>query len=375
LTLRVCYITSQAVSAAGWGRYSVELITGARALGIEPVLVTPPTDLDPALQGIEHHPILSPVFARKFSTPRSLTHAPKLHAVLKTCDTVHCIVELYAPLVARALPKDMPFVLSVFGTWAIRPLENRWQRRLFAPAFRRADVILSISTFTRDWMGRLMTLPRNEVLAGGVHPERFQGTVEAELPEYVGRDPVVLSVGAVKPRKGQDVAIEAVGLLKDRFPNLHYAMAGSAEEVPDFTAKLRKRIDELGLQDRVHFLGQLPPYSTLVAWYQKSHVFLLPSTNQGSSFEGLGFVFLEAAAAGTPSIGTYGCGAMEAIIDGETGLLVPQNDPQATADALATLLEDSDLRAKMSAAAPAQAERLSWANLCKRIVEIYGELA
>ena len=114
------------------------------------------------------------------------------------------------------------------------------------------------------------------------------------------------------------MAIEAVGILKEQFPNLHYAMAGSFEEVPDFTTKLRKRITELDLEDRVHFLGQLPPYSTLVAWYQRADVFLLPSTNQGSSFEGLGFVFLEAAAAGTPSIGTYGCGAMEAIVDGET---------------------------------------------------------
>ena len=56
------------------------------------------------------------------------------------------------------------------------------------------------------------------------------------------------------------------------------------------------------------------------------------------------------------------------------GLLVPQNDPQATADALATLLRDDELRAKMSAAAPQQAERLSWANLSKRVVEIYEEL-
>ena len=239
--MRVAYITSQAVSAAGWGRYSVEVIKGARALGIEPVLVTPPTDVDEALQDLEHHAILPPVFAHKFSTPRSLTHAPKLNEVLKTCDAVHCIVELYAPLVARALPKDMLFVLSVFGTWAIRPLENRWQRMFFEPAFSRANIILSISTFTRDWMGRLMTLPRNEVLAGGVHPERFQGEVaaEAELPDFVGRDPVVLSVGAVKPRKGQNVAIEAVGLLKDRFSNLHYAMAGSFVEVPEFSTQLR----------------------------------------------------------------------------------------------------------------------------------------
>lgn len=373
--MRVCYVSHEAVSKAGWGRYTVEVVSGVRKLGIEPVLVTADSGKDPALADVEHHPILPPVLTRRLETPRSLLTIPSLRRILQTCDAVHCIVELYAPVVAAALPQNMPFILSVFGTWAIRPLENPMQRLFFAPAFRRASKIVSISGFTRDWMAKLMKLPPTEILPGGVHPERFQKTIEADLPEWVGKEPVVLSVGAVKPRKGMHISIEAVALVREKIPNLHYAIAGNLNEMPDYTAALKKRITELNLNTQVHFLGQLPPYSTLVAWYQRSDVFLLPSVNQGSSFEGLGFVFLEAAAAGTPAIGTYNCGAMEAIVHEETGLLVPQNDPQATADALVRLLTDESLYKKMKAAAPHHAERLSWPNLACRLVQIYEDAA
>jgi phosphatidylinositol alpha-1,6-mannosyltransferase len=301
--------------------------------------------------------------------------APALRRILRSCDVVHCIVEPYAPLVALAKPRRLPFVLSVFGTWAIRPLESRAQRLIFAHAFHSAEVVLSISSFTRDWMTKLIDLPRIEVLPGGVHPERFEQPVQADLPEWIGREPVVFSVGALKTRKGQHIALEAVALAQQKVPNLHYAMAGSLSVMPDFVERLRKRTEELGIKDRVHFLGLLPPYGALTAWFQQADVFILPSVSQGSSFEGLGFVYLEAGAAGTPSIGTLNCGAMEAIIDGETGLLVPQDDVQATADALVRILCDDDLRAEMGQAAREHAKRLSWGNLVDRVGEIYRELA
>lgn len=373
--MRVCFVSHEAISKAGWGRYTVELVSGVRRLGIEPVLVTADSRKDPTLADIEHYSILPSVLTRRLETPRSLLKVPALRRILQTCDVVHCIVELYAPLVAAALPNKMPFILSVFGTWAIRPLENRTQRLFFEPAFRKATKVVSISSFTRDWMAHLMELPPTEVLAGGVHPERFQQSIQVDLPEWVGKEPVALSVGAIKPRKGMHVSLEAIALAREKIPNLHYAIAGNENEMPDYTTKLKKRIAELDLGEWVHFLGQLPPYSTLVAWYQQADVFLLPSVNQGSSFEGLGFVFLEAAAAGTPAIGTYNCGAMEAVRHEETGLLVPQNDPQATANALIRLLTDKPLYEKMKAAAPYHADRLSWANLSRRVVEIYEEAA
>ena len=84
-------------------------------------------------------------------------------------------------------------------------------------------------------------------------------------------------------------------------------------------------------------------------------------------------VYLEAGAAGTPSIGSLDCGAMDAIIDGESGLLVPQNDPQATAEALIRILSDDELRAKMGDNAQNLADRLSWRNLTRRLALLYEE--
>lgn len=374
--MRVCYVSTQARSVDGWGRYTVEVVKGARQRGIEPVLVTAHPDVDPELAGIDHYPILPELFTGRLTTPRSLCVAPQLYRILKQCDLVHCIVELYAPLVALACPSHVSYVLSVFGTWAIRPLEAPTSRLLFGPAFRRAGLILSISRFTADWMGHLIDLPRVEVLPGGVHPERFEQPVAfGYMPDWIGREPVALSVGAIKPRKGQHITLEAVALARRTIPNLHYAMAGSLDAAPDYVTRLRARADELGIATHVHFLGQLPPYGPLTAWYQQASVFILPSVNQGSSFEGLGFVFLEAGAAGTPSIGTLDCGATEAIVHGETGLLVPQNDPEATAAALVSILSDETRRRQMGEAARQLARRLSWDALSDRVVALYGKLA
>ena len=241
--MRVAYITSQAESRAGWGRYTVEVVKGARERGIEPVLITCGGGVDPDLQDVECHDFLPPVLSRRLETPRSLLYAPRLRKILETCDVVHVIVELYAPLTALALPRNMPFVLSVFGTWAIRPLENPWQRRFFVPAFRRANRILAISGYTRDRMKQLTDLSSIEVLAGGVHPQLFQAQVdESELPEWVGKAPMVLSVGAVKARKGQDIAVEAIALVREHFPDVHYAIAGNYDEQPEFISQLRSRI-------------------------------------------------------------------------------------------------------------------------------------
>ncbi|MCC6905478.1 MAG: glycosyltransferase, partial [Anaerolineae bacterium] len=259
-------------------------------------------------------------------------------------------------------------------SWAIRPLETPLSRLVFAPAFRRADLLLSISGYTRDWLARLINHPHVEVLPGGVNVEPFEQPAQADLPAWVGREPVALSVGIVKPRKGQHITLEAVALARQQIPNLHYAMAGTLDAAPEYVEGLRRRAEELGIADYVHFLGQLPPYGALTAWFQRSDVFILASTSVGSSFEGLGFVFLEAGAAGTPGIGTLDSGITEAIVDGETGYLVPQNDVGATAEALVKVLRDPARRAQMGEAARRFARERSWENLARRVVGHYHAL-
>lgn len=371
--MRVCYVASHAHGFDGWGRYTVELVRGARALGIEPVLVTAQPGLTPALDGVEHHVMLLPPFAGRFWTARSLLAAPNLRRVIRTCDVLHCTVELYAPLAALACPRGVPYVQNAHGTWAVRPLERASQRVFFAPAFRRADRLLVLSRYTRDRMAALIDLPPHEILTGGVHPADFEHAAPAALPGWTAQGPLVLTVGALKARKGQHVALEAVALAREALPRLRYVAIGSLDDAPAYVEALRQRADALGMADYFHLPGRVP-FGELVAWYRRADVFMLLPANQGSSFEGLGLVYLEAGAVGKPAIGTYNCGAAEAIIDGETGLLVPQNDPQAAAGALLRLLYHDDLRARMGQAAQMRARQLSWANLAWRVAALYGEL-
>jgi phosphatidylinositol alpha-1,6-mannosyltransferase len=336
------------------------------------VLVSADADLSPVLMGIEHHVILPPLFKRRFETPLSLLAAPALRRVLQTCDLVHCTVELYAPLVAAACPPGLPFVLTGHGTWAIRPLETFPQRWFFRRALRRVDRLVVQSRFTRDWMARITDLPPHAVLSGGVHPADFEQPSTVDLPVWAEHGPVVLTVGGIKPRKGQDVSLEAVIQAREAIPDLHYVVIGRVDN-PALAANLAQRIDSLGLTDAIHLLGAVT-FPELVAWYQRADVFLLLPVTQGSSFEGLGLVYLEAGAAGTPSIGTRGCGAEEAILDGETGLLVDQRDPVSAAAALVRLLQDDDLRTRLGAAARQRAHDLSWAALVERLAALYDDL-
>jgi len=371
--LRVGYVGARAQGRDGWGRYTVEVVRAARWRGIEPVLVLADPEVDPRLADVERHAILPPALDRRFAGPRSLPAARRVRPILATCDVVHCLVEPYAPLVALSLPRRTPFVLTAHGSWAVRPLRSLVRRWLFREALRRVDLLVFQSRYTRDKMAGLASLPSRIVAPAGVDPADFRPARRASLPPWAGEHPIVLSVGALKPRKGYEVALEAVGLAGREFPELHYVVLGEGES-GDHAGRLRRRAQELGLDERFHLLGSVAS-DELVAWYLRADVFLLLPVNVGGSFEGLGLAYLEAAAAGKPCIGTRDCGAAEAVIDGETGFLVPQGDAVAAADSLIRLLESRELRMRLGEAGRRRVDGLTWARLAERLQKEYEDLA
>jgi glycosyltransferase involved in cell wall biosynthesis len=135
-----------------------------------------------------------------------------------------------------------------------------------------------------------------------------------------------------------------------------------------------EQADALGMRDAFHIVGEVT-FAALVAWYQAADVFMLLPVHDRGTFEGLGLVYLEAAAAGLPAIGTFGCGAEEAIVDGTTGLVVPPNDARAAAAALCRLLEDGALRQRMAAAARTRASGMSWTRLAESLAMYYRDLS
>jgi phosphatidylinositol alpha-1,6-mannosyltransferase len=141
----------------------------------------------------------------------------------------------------------------------------------------------------------------------------------------------------------------------------------------DYERALEARIARAGLGNRVHLLGNVGE-DEKVDLLQRAEVFLhTPVQAADGGFEGFGIVYLEAAAAGTPSIGTLDSGAEDAVVDGKSGRLVAQ-DPAAVEAALRELLGDDDLRVRMAETARAHAAATSWDANAARVLAAYREV-
>jgi glycosyltransferase involved in cell wall biosynthesis len=172
---------------------------------------------------------------------------------------------------------------------------------------------------------------RIECVYHGVVLNRFDGAGRVRDPE-----PLLVTIGRLVPAKGFDLAIEALGLLAGGGQAPRLMVVGEGPE--------RGRLAELaraaGVEQRVTFTGPLPQIE-LVGLYRRAWLLLAPSRVLANGRrDGIPNVTIEAMAMGVPVLGTAAGGLEEAVAVGETGVLVPPNDPRALADALARCLAD-----------------------------------
>ena len=154
-----------------------------------------------------------------------------------------------------------------------------------------------------------------------------------------------------------------------RFPDLHHFIVGKSSN-DSYHARLVEMARAAGMSERVHFLGNVGE-NEKIDLLQRAKLFLhTPVTAAGGGFEGFGIVYLEAAAAGIPSIGTLDCGAEDAIVDGVTGRLVRQ-EAKAVEAALVEILGDETLRKKLGGQAREHARASPWDDNARRVLELY----
>jgi glycosyltransferase involved in cell wall biosynthesis len=194
------------------------------------------------------------------------------------------------------------------------------------------------------------------------------GTDPAPLARgAAGAAPGLLCVGAVTPRKGHLVLIEALARVADR--PWHLACVGNLDRSPAAVADLRHRIAALGLGGRVTLTGE-EGEAAIGAYYERADVFVLPSFH-----EGYGMALAEALAHGLPIVSTR-AGAIPDTVPPDAGRLVPPGDVAALAAALAAVLDDPSLRARLAAGARAARERLpSWESACGRFAAALERVA
>lgn len=224
--------------------------------------------------------------------------------------------------------------------FGLRPAQ-RW-------GLRGAATLFAPSRFTARRLEEALGMASGTVLVID-HPvtEREESVAPLADDDHPSSAPLLLTVArldAGERRKGVDTTILAMQRVRSVVPGVRYVIAGDGDDIP----RLQALAGAAGVQDSVSFLGSRPD-DEVRTLFERCDVFVMPSGQ-----EGLGLAYLEAAYHGRPSIAGDVGGAPEAVIDGETGYVVPYGSVDDLADRLVELLTDGDLRHRMGRAAYAR---------------------
>jgi glycosyltransferase involved in cell wall biosynthesis len=266
-------------------------------------------------------------------------------------------VRLY-PLVLPLLQWRRPYGIIAHGC-EICPLPNNKTNDFVIKQtmLKGASWIAANSHHTKSLLD-VWRIPAERIKV--VHPPISEEAIrESALLEPTSRkddDLSLVTICRLVKGKGIDLVLRALKVLTARGIPYRYVIGGDGPE----KGRLEALVDELGLQDKVHFRGSVEGQEK---WrlLRNADLFVMPS-RYDPAFpwpwrESFGIAFAEAAAFGVPAVGSRSGGIPDAVIDGETGILVPEESPQDLADALTLLYQKPEIRNQMGGAARERARR------------------
>lgn len=360
--MRICFLNHTLDLATGAGRFGRSFLSAlAKATpGFNYVVLTS------AGSGAKDELTLLP--RHWWSVPFSL---PRIRRAFRDCDIIHALdgypFGVIAALASLGLGKRL--VITAIGTGALAPFRRPLVGRLLRWAYRRADCVVAVSHYTARELERGVTGFRIAgVINHGVDANEFT-PAGSTPPEVASLKPYILSVGALKPRKGYVYSLRAFAELRQSHPSLRYVIVGNGgRQVID------GEISRLGLPASAVRVFTAVAEEFLKALYRNAELFLLLPYDANRDVEGFGLVFLEAAASGVPVIGTRDSGAADAVADGRNGFLVAPRDAAAAAEACRRILGDPALRSRLAAGSLALAAERSWARVAAAYQRLYRDL-
>jgi phosphatidylinositol alpha-1,6-mannosyltransferase len=285
-------------------------------------------------------------------TPLVLRRAAKLLRD-EQCETVWfgaaAPLALLSPMLRRAGAQRI--LASTHGHevgWSMLPAARQSLRAIG----NTTDTITYVSKYTRRRFSAAFG-PRAalEYLPPGVDAETFRpdpaARSELRARYGLGERPTILCLSRLVPRKGQDMLIIAMRLIKERIDGAVLVIAGGGP----YEDRLRALAQALDLGDDVVFTGRVPA-AELAAHHTIADVFAMPCRTRGAGLdvEGLGIVYLEASASGVPVVAGNSGGAPETVLEDRTGHVVDGRSPQEITEAIVSVLSDRDAAAAMGAA-------------------------
>ena len=230
----------------------------------------------------------------------------------------------------------------------------------------RADRVIAISHAVADVLVQSgVSRERISVVHSGISLEETRKATALGVRDLLGLPPgarVAANVAALVPHKDHANLVNAASHLAQPHPELHWVIAGEGE----LRSALETQIQELRLEDRVHLMGHVLSPERLIA---DADVFVMSSRQ-----EGLGTSVLEAMVLGIPVASTT-AGGLPEMLGADSGLLVPPSDPEALAEAVARILENAEVGARLAAHARTSVLRFSDRRMAEEVRSVYRSCA
>jgi phosphatidylinositol alpha-1,6-mannosyltransferase len=290
---------------------------------------------------------------------------------------------LYPKLLYHALRTDIIFIVqrgnyATFAYWlnfirktpyvvAAHGIEPNSKKRIkITRNLNAAARITPVSHFTASFLESI-GVNKNliKVINNGATAFNDNG-INIKSKYNVKNKMLLLTIGRLVVRKGHDNVIAALPSIKNKIPNVHYLIVGDGPN----RKSLEKQVKIAGLANDVTFAGYAP-YEELGAFYHACDLFIMLSRELPGNVEGFGIVYLEAGAAGKAVVAGRSGGTSDAVIDGETGILVaPENTVEITT-VVSDLLRDPQKRKLLGNNAKRRVlQEYSWKSVAKK----YGDL-
>ncbi len=262
----------------------------------------------------------------------------------------------------------VPFLVFAHALEFLRfdPQSLGW--RVCRWVYEQAAQVAAISSATRlALLQRGISPEKVQVVPLGVGEEVFDSL--SPLSRWNGHSfegrRILLTVGRLVPRKGVDKVIEALPTVIRRHPEVLYVVVGDGP----YKGALQRLAKQLGVADHVLFVGRVPDVRP---FYHSCSLFVMPARQEGrGDMEGLGLVYLEAAACGKPVIASFVGGAVDTVVPEVTGLLVDPTDSKAIAAAILRLLDDPHLAQRLGEAGRQRVLReFTWEQTAGKILAL-----
>jgi len=361
--MKIGYITTSMSCEDGWGRYSKHIIESVARFHEVRVITEKNVRNETTI------PKVYPLLPRCGFHP--LTQLKVFLGCMKYfrgCDLIHSMVEPFAPGAALAsIFIGAKFAMTLHGTYAVAPKAWWNPRRWFlAFALKRCAISTTGSYATEARARERVKFGECRFISNGVDTREFRPLPDRKVQNFL------LTTGGVKPRKGADLVVRALGMLKDEFPDLCYKIVGDVSKV-SFVNEVKRMAQELGVADRVEFLGIIPD-KELIRLYGNCLAFVLAARIEDGQFEGFPMVYFEANGCGAPVITTRGFGSEYVVQEGRNGFLVDVEDVQGLANAIRKIAGNSELQQQMSKYSVQRACEHTWDRMVEEhLIPMYED--